>query len=200
MKFVTVFALVMGLALSANANQKAKNRGATYETTAPAAPTYSYSSSAFTHEISTLSTVGGFFSGKQCKDCSTASVLKVSGSYLRYWQDNMQYGFYASFENLSKEASASGKSATRFDIVGQGAFNFSNDLANAIFAKAGVGLYSVLKDDGSDYENKIGLFLGAGKRFAWLKNVSYSPEVRLVKRGDIDFAIEADLLNFSIYW
>ncbi|NUN05615.1 MAG: hypothetical protein HUU57_07625 [Bdellovibrio sp.] len=81
-----------------------------------------------------------------------------------------------------------------------GVYNLQSDLANSLFAKAGVGLYSALKDDSSDYENKVGLFIGGGKRFAWLKNVSFSPEVRLVKRGDIDFAIEADILAFSIMW
>lgn len=200
MKLVSVLFLMLGLAVSANAQgPKSRNTTApTYTNTAPAAMSYG---SAYTNEIIVgLQTQGGFASYKACKDCPTGSILTLTGSYLRYWQNNMQYGVTASFINTSKEFSKNDKSATRIEAIGVGVYNLQSDLANSIFAKAGVGLYSALKDDGSDYENKIGLFIGAGKRFAWLKNVSFSPEVRLVKRGDIDFAIEADILAFSIMW
>ncbi len=41
-------------------------------------------------------------------------------------------------QNLSKEASATAKSATRIDILGIGAFNVSSDYADSVYAKAGV--------------------------------------------------------------
>lgn len=162
--------------------------------------TASLFSSGFRHELMTSLTRGSFVSGKECKNCDTGTIIDVSGSYLRSWKETLQYGVEARLLNLSKEASGTGKSATRFDILGIGAYNLSSDFKNSLYAKAGVGLYSVLKDDGSDYENKFGLFIGVGKRFEWLNNLTYTPELRLVKRGDIDFAIQIDVLNFSIYW
>lgn len=188
MKLVTIAALALAFTVSAQAK--------TYKS-----PERSYASAGnYTHEITTNLSRGVFVSGKECKDCSTGSIIDVGASYLHNWQNNMQYGVEARLQNLSKEASATGKSATRLDILGIGTFNLESDYANSIYAKAGIGLYSVIKDDGSDYENKFGFFVGAGKRFAWLNNVSYTPELRLVKRGDIDIAIQVDLLNFSIYW
>ncbi|MNL47496.1 hypothetical protein D3C87_1702880 [compost metagenome] len=92
------------------------------------------------------------------------------------------------------------KGATAFDLIGVGVYNVDSDLKNSIFAKAGVGIYSVPNDDLDGFEAQFGFFLGAGKRFAWLSNVSYTPELRLVKRGDIDMAVEIALINFSILW
>lgn len=154
----------------------------------------------FTHEFTTNLTRGYFVSGKDCKDCPSGTILDIGGSYLHYWKDNMQYGVEARLQNLSQEASGTGRSATRIDLLGLGVYNLTSDHKDAIYAKGGVGLYSALKDDGSDYENKFGLFVGVGKRFAWLNNITYTPELRLVKRGDIDFAIQIELLNFSVYW
>lgn len=148
-----------------------------YSATALSVPA---SSSMYKHEFTTTLTRGYFISGKECKDCSTGSIIDIGGSYLRYWKDDMQYGTEARLLNLSKEASVTGKSATRFDVLAIGAYNFSSDLKNSIYAKAGVGLYSVIKDDGSDYENKFGLFLGAGKRFAWLKEVILILQFKLI--------------------
>lgn len=203
MKMITIAALTLAFTATA----QAKTPGTKVSKTPPSTPaverqytsTSSYGGS-FTHEITTNLTRGVFQSGKNCKNCDTGSIIDIGGSYLRYWKDNMQYGVEARLQNLSKEASGVGKSVTRIDLLGVGTYNLTSDLANAIYGKAGVGIYSVLKDDASDYENKFGFFIGAGKRFAWLNNVSYTPELRLVKRGDIDIAIQIDLLNFSIYW
>ncbi|WP_374075456.1 hypothetical protein [Bdellovibrio bacteriovorus] len=200
MKLITIAALALAFTVSA----QAKTPG-TKVSKSPASAERSYASTSsyggsFTHEITTNLTRGVFQSGKNCKDCDTGTIIDIGGSYLRYWKDNMQYGVEARLQNLSKEASGVGKSVTRIDLLGVGTYNLTSDLANAIYAKAGVGLYSVVNDDGDDYENKFGFFVGAGKRFSWLNNVSYTPELRLVKRGDIDIAIQIDLLNFSIYW
>ncbi|MGZ3792193.1 MAG: hypothetical protein ACXVCP_07585, partial [Bdellovibrio sp.] len=143
---------------------------------------------------------GSYFSEKLCKDCDTASVLSIGASYLHYWKDNMQWGAEGSIRTLSKEVSRSNKSETLLDILGVGVYNFESDLKNAVYAKAGIGFVSVINNTRDGYENKLGFFIGAGKRFSWLSNVSYTPEIRLVKKGDIDMGIEIALLNFSIYW
>lgn len=205
MKLFSMLALVFAFAMSAQA-KTTKVPGTSVAKPTFSEPSYSTSSygSSFsfapTHEITTNFTGGQFISGKECKDCSSGTVLSLKGSYLHYWKDNMQWGVEGSFQNASKEFTQSGKSATRIDILGIGTYNLTSELKNAIYAKGGVGLYSVLKDDGSDYENKFGLFVGVGKRFAWLNNISYAPELRLVKRGDLDFAVDIEILNFSIYW
>lgn len=154
----------------------------------------------YTNEITTLATGGLFYSGKQCKDCSSGSNMAVGAGYLHTLDSKIQVGGEGRLRILSKEVSGTGDSETLFDIAGVGAWNFSSDFSNAIFAKAGIGLYAVPKDNLSGYENKIGFFIGAGKRFTWLSNVAYSPEVRLVKKGDIDMGIEVQLINFSIIW
>lgn len=151
-------------------------------------------------EITTNMTGGVFFSGKNCKNCDSVSDLTVGAGYLRTLDQNVQVGAEGSVRMLSKYSSGTGSSETLIDIAGVGTWNFTPDFANAIFAKAGIGLYSVIKDNAGGYENKLGFFLGGGKRFQWMSNVSYSPELRLIKKGDIDMGVEIHVVNFSITW
>lgn len=207
MKLVSIVAVAFAMALGGVAQAQAKTSkvpgtkvsrdtgSKDYVTSS-----YSYSGGSYTHEITTNLSGGQYISEKACKDCSTASILNLKGSYLHYWQDNMQWGVEGAVNMLSKEVSRSGKSETLVDLLAIGAYNLDSDFKNSIFAKAGVGIYSVLNDRADGYENKLGLFLGVGKRFSWLSNVSYTPELRLVKKGDIDFGLEIALINFSIYW
>lgn len=204
MKFITM--AVMALAFTVTAQAKpAKVPGAKVSKTGSDSMDYSTSSYSnysfgYTHEISTNLTQGFYRSRKECKDCNTGSNLTVAASYLHSWKDNIQFGAEGSIQMLSKEVSGSGDSETLLEILGIGAYNFESDLKNSIYAKAGLGLYAVPKDTGRGYENKLGLFVGIGKRFSWMNNISYNPELRLVKRGDIDFGIEIALLNFAIHW
>jgi hypothetical protein len=161
---------------------------------------YRSPAAAYSSEITTSATGGVFFSGKRCKDCESGSDLVLGLGYLHTLTGDVQVGGEGTLRMLSKYSSGTGDSETLFDIVGVGAWNFSHDFANAIFAKAGIGLYSVIKDDRAGYENKLGFFIGGGKRWMWLNNVAYSPEVRLVKKGDIDLGFEIQVINFSLYW
>lgn len=204
MKRVVIAALALTFTTVAQA-KPSKVPGVKVSKPTPAERNYASSSSysfggSYTHEISTNFTSSSFISGKECKNCDSGSNLNFNASYLRYWKENMQWGAEGGLRMLSKEFSGTGESKTLFDISGLGVYNFERDLKNAPYAKGGIGLVSVLKDDGSDYETKLGLFVGVGKRFSWLNNVSYAPELRLVKRGDIDVAIQVEILNFSIYW
>lgn len=209
MKLFTIAALVLAFTVSAQAQKKAPGTRVSkqsqsersYSTTS--SNSYSYGGS-FTHEVffnMTGSRSGGqYLSFKEHKDGNTATVLDVGGTYLRYWKDNMQYGVEGRFRSLSKEATLTGKSATLIDALGVGVYNLSSDLDDSIYAKAGFGMYAVLNDDADGYENKLGFFVGAGKRFSWLNNFAYAPEIRMVKRGDIDIAIQIDFLNFAVHW
>jgi hypothetical protein len=152
----------------------------------------------FNNEITTLVTHGVFNSEKSCKDCGTGTTLDVSAGYLRYLKDGWQVGGEGRFASLSKEVTNS-KSETLIDLLGVGVYNFDPDLKNSIYGKAGVGFYSVPNQNG-DVDMKVGLFLAAGKRFNLWHIVSYTPELRLVKKGDIDMGVEIALLQFSIFW
>lgn len=160
---------------------------------------YSYMGS-YIHEIDTNMTVGSYTSEKAYKDADTGTNLSLSGAYLHYLKDGIQVGGEASFSSLSKELSGTGDSETIFDLVGVGVYNFQNDLKESIYAKAGIGLYSVLNDDHDGYESKLGFFIGAGKRFPLFPSVTYNPEIRLTKKGDIDMGLSIALINFGIYW
>lgn len=198
---------VVAMAFTSVAGAKTKSSNTVVAKAIPSERNYSSSSSdSFLtggnndHEFTTLMTRGVFLAEKACKNCSSGTTIDISASYLHYLRDGWQVGGEGRLQSLSKEASTIGKSATLIDIVGVGAYNFQSDLKNSFFAKAGIGFYSVLNDTNDGYDNKLGLFIGGGKRFALWNNVSYSPEARIVKRGDIDMGVEIALLNFSVIW
>ncbi len=148
----------------------------------------------FEHEITTNLTEGGFFSGKRSKNGDSGTIVAFGASYLQFLKEKIQIG------GEGRLVSNSFDSSTIIDAIGVLAYNLDNDLKNSIFGKAGVGIYSVPKTTGSGYDSQFGFFLGAGKRFTWLSNVSYTPELRLTKRGDIDMQVDIAFLNFSIFW
>lgn len=152
----------------------------------------------FQNELQTNLSSGFFHSGNRVKDGNSGTVIAGSLSYLRYLKDGFQAGGEAEINILSKEYSATNDSATTFKLVAVGAYNFDADLKNSFYAKAGVGLYPVI--DGNSYKTQFGFFLGGGKRFSWIGNVSYAPELRLTKAGDLDMAVDIYFLNFSLLW
>lgn len=204
MKFITMTVMALAFAVTAQA-KPAKVPGAKVSRTTTSeskdyATSYTYGGGSYTHEIATSLTNGFYRSRKECKDCSSGTNLTLAASYLQYWKDNIQLGGEGSIRMWSKEVSGTGDSETLFDIMAIGAYNFDSDLSNSIYASAGIGFVSLINSDGDGYESKLGLFVGAGKRFAWLSNISYNPEIRLVKRGDIDVGIDIALLNFAVHW
>ncbi|QLY25011.1 hypothetical protein [Bdellovibrio sp. KM01] len=164
-----------------------------------------YSSTSFTsyssqplNEVTTNLTTGYFFSGERCKDCDSGSDLTVNVSYLRYLTDGWQVGGEGGLQLLSKQFSGTGSSETLITLVGIGAYNFQSDIKTSMYAKAGVGLYPVL--DGTSYKSQLGFFIGGGKRFQIFNSITYTPEVRLEKHGDLDMGISIAFLNFSLFW
>jgi hypothetical protein len=159
------------------------------------------SSSAFTHELFTNVSMGSLSIQKACKSCDSTTAIDLHASYLHLIQDKIQAGV----EGGVTFTSGSG-SNTLFDLAGIAAYNFESNLSNSPFIKAGLGFFTVpttvisLSGTSSSTETKIGLFIGGGKRFSLLPNVTYVPEARLIKKGDLDIAFEVTLLNFSIHW
>ncbi|GEM_PF-1800697 len=199
---MTVAVLALALTTTAHATSKApgtRTAQSSWNSRSYATSSSSYSFG-YTNEITTMASMGSFTSGKPCEDCRSGSVLDVGLGYLRAWKDNIQFGGEGRFQQYSEEVSPVGKSASRIDLLGVAVYNLESDFKNSIFVKGGLGIFGVVNNQGDGFENKFGFFVGAGKRFNWLSSIAYSPELRLVKRGDIDIAIEIALLNFSIYW
>ncbi len=195
----------VAMAFTSVAGAKTKSSNTYVAKAAPVERSYSSTESFLAggsneNEFTTLLTRGVFISEKRSKNASTGTVIDIGASYLHYLKEGFQVGGEGRIQMLSKEVSPTGDSKTLFDIAGVGAYNFQSDLKNAFFLKAGIGLYSVLNDRETDYETKFGLFFGGGKRFALWNNVSYAPELRFVKKGDIDMGIEVAILNFSVIW
>lgn len=188
MKIMSILALVLAFSMSA----EAQRRNVSSQGWGP--------SGSYKHEITTNLTRGTFESGKACKDCSSGSTMDLGASYLRNWEKNIQFGGMARLRMLSEDTSGTGSSETLLDLAAIGVYNLDSDFRNSIFAKGGLGLFASPKDNGNGFENKLGLFIGAGKRFSIFENVTYTPELRLVKIGDIDLGIQIDLVNFSIVW
>ncbi|WP_413558718.1 hypothetical protein [Bdellovibrio sp. HCB209] len=164
-----------------------------------------YTSSSFTsysaaplNEITTNLTQGHFVSGNRQVDGDNGTAITASVSYLRYLKDGFQVGGEGGIQLLSKAWSGTGESETLIDIAAIGAYNFQSDLKSSFFAKAGVGLYSVY--DTNDYENQFGFFIGGGKRIQILDGITYTPEIRIEKKGDLDMGFNVAFLNFSLFW
>jgi len=192
--FFSAILMVMGLSQAASARYPA-SESRSYASDSPIATDS-------INEITTFMTRGFLDSEKNCKNCSSGTDLDISGAYNYYLRQGFQVGGEGRLRLLSSEHSATGNSATLVDLAAVGTFNLDRDLKNSIFAKAGVGFFSVLDDSAphTGYDEKLGVFVGVGKRFQLWNNVSYSPELRLIKKGDLDLGIEIGLINFSIFW
>lgn len=152
------------------------------------------------NEITTNLTRGYLDSEKRCSNCSSGTDLYLSGAYNYYWKQGIQIGGEGSLGIISSEHSRTGSSETLLSLAAVGTYNLEHDLKNSIFVKAGVGFYPILNDTHSGYDENLGIFVGAGKRFQLWNNISYSPELRLVKKGNLDLGIEISLINLSIFW
>lgn len=108
MKFLTLATLTLVFSSTAFA----QNRYGSYRT--PAAAAYS-------REITTQATGGIFYSGKQCKDCSSGSNLDLGVGFLQTLDNAVQVGGEGRLRLLSKEVSGTGDSETLFDVLGVGA-------------------------------------------------------------------------------
>jgi hypothetical protein len=156
--------------------------------------TYS-SSVSYGHQNEIIATYGhGFLtSGQGYKNGPTVTNIEIAGKYLRTLTANIQVGGMAGISSFSGSGSRTGLTA-----VGVGVWNFDVDFKEAFFAEAGAGIYPVLNSTQSDFESKIGLYVGGGKRFPIWERVNFIPSAYLVKKGDLDVGIDIEFLNLSI--
>ncbi|MBC7371855.1 MAG: hypothetical protein H7326_09830 [Bdellovibrionaceae bacterium] len=190
-KNIFAAALVISAASYAHA-QRGGGRPSGY--TSP--PSYG-SSVSFGHqnEIITNFTNGSLFSGKRTKNGSAVTDADLGVKYLRTVNSNIQAGGQVRLQTVGNTPSH-----TDFTVLGIGVYNFDLDFKQAFFAEGGVGIYPVFNDDPAvrNWENKFGLYIAGGKRFPIWERVSFIPTIALVKKGDVDFAIDIQFLNFSI--
>lgn len=140
-----------------------------------------------------VTTNGSLQTGKQCKNCDSQTIITIGGNYLRTINSNIQAGAQAQIQSYS-----GGNSETLLTLVALGVYNFDTTFKDAFFAQGGLGIYPVIKDDGSGHESKFGFMIGGGKRFPLWGNVNYIPSASLVKRGDLDIGFDIQFLNFSV--
>ncbi len=139
---------------------------------------------------------GSYRSYKDTSDGPSYSRFAARGALSRIVMRQVQVGGELGFVSLS----GGNAKISYFELIGFGTYNFDSNLDESFYAKGGLGLYAVRKDspDNGEYENKIGLFFGAGKRFPLWRKVHYSPEIRLTKRGSLDFELSLHFANFSV--
>jgi hypothetical protein len=165
-------------------------RGTTYT---PGTTAYGSSISyGYSNEIITNFTSGNLITEKPCNavGCKSQTTTMLQGAYLRSINANIQAGARMVINNNGDE--------TLFTLLALGVYNFDTDFKNAFFGQGGIGIYPVLKSNLSGYENKIGFFIGGGKRFPIWDRVNYIPSISLVKKGDLDIGFDIEFLNFSL--
>lgn len=145
------------------------------------------------NEIITNFTHGSLVTGKVTKDSPNYTTITISGAYLRTVNANVQAGAQAQIQSIS-----GGNSETLLTLVGLGVYNFDTNFKQSFFVQGGLGIYPLLKEDGSGHESKFGFLIGGGKRFPIWGNVNYIPTASLVKKGDLDIGFDIQFLNFSI--
>lgn len=186
--------IVIVAASAAQAQYGSGSRSGSYGSSYSSSSSYTSSVSYGTeNELITNFTTGTLYAGKACKDCDSATTIILRGHYLRTMTPNVQAGVMAGIESYS-----GGNSDTRLTLMALGVYNFDTSFKQSFFVQGGLGIYPVPKDNEPGTEGKLGILIGAGKRFPIWGNVNYIPTASLVKKGDIDFAFDIQFLNFSI--
>lgn len=185
--------ILSGLVLLAVGSAQAKTKSS------PAAKTTTYTSTSSSDsffsdwsdkELSLTGTSGSFESYKV--GTSSVTEINVSAGLSTLVYEQVQAGAELSF------ASVSGGSTSRsgFGILAFGAYNFDYSLRESMYAKGGLGTFPV-EDGKGGLENKFGFMVGGGKRIPLWEKVTYTPEARLMKIGDLDMQFKIQFLNFS---
>ena len=195
MKLVTsliVFAVFFAVGLAANARPVKPS-------TPPPAPAPTPSAVSYGAETTQEIQVGAVGAGSLLSEKAAGSsitLIEARGSYSRvYYRENAQLGGEVHFVSSSGGA----KSTSYVEAAVFGNWNFDTVLDRALYAKAGLGTFSIVNDKG-DNENKFGFLAGLGKRIPIWTHVNYNPEARLYKKGDLDPSFEIAFLNLSLMW
>ncbi len=145
-------------------------------------------------ELNLSDTFGAYRSFQPRKEADTISYLAMRGSLARWIQPQIQAGGEIAF--LSE--SGGDDSISYFEVIGFGTYNFDYDIHESFYVKGGLGLYAVLKERSNEYENQVGFFAGAGKRFYLWNKIHYSPEMRFTKKGSLNIELELSFVSFSV--
>jgi hypothetical protein len=190
LKFLTVVSASLAIVVSAQAQPR---RSRTNTTPAPAPRTYSFASNTL-HEVVISPSQISIQSYKYSK---SRTDINIYGAYNHHLMDNMQVGGEG---GIISGTDSKGDSKALFAAMGVFTWNFDTNLREAFFVNGGLGLYpSYVKKDG-DFESKISLFAGGGKRFEVWGKLNYMPYARIWKRGDENTSFEIQALNFSIFY
>ena len=120
--------------------------------------------------------------------------ISVAGSYSYDIGSNFQVGGDAGFQSVD--------SISHLLLVGTGTYNLDSNYSDAIFFKAGLGLYPVTRviiaTAKIEDKNEVGTFIAAGKRFKIWDHVNYKPFVAITKISDLDVQFTIQFLNVSV--
>jgi len=192
MKFLLNFASVICLAAVASSVSGAETVKVKGKSGRPVESARVVSSGEYLNEIQT-----SFMSGSvQSYKSGTQSVTQISGtaSYARLIQPLIQVGGEAGLGYIN-----SGSTTTTYMLVGIAKYNFDSDIKQSFYVDGGAGVFAVANSTGGS-DSKFGFLVGAGKRLPLWERVSYNPEARIYKKGDLDANIEITFLNLSIMY
>ncbi len=190
--FVTSAAFAQGT----KAKTKAPSKSIESTTVTPApARTHSYSSmnsGEYLNEIQT-SFVGGSF---QNYKTGSQSVTQLTGtaSYARLIRPLIQVGGEVGLSYVNAATTT-----TTLTALAIGKYNFDSDLKESFYVDAGAGILSAVNNTGGT-DTKFSFMVGGGRRIPLWERISYNPEARLYKKGDLDPNIEIQFLNLSIMY
>lgn len=144
------------------------------------------------YEIQSGMSGGQYQTYKSASDTITRMDLQLSVAKLI--KNNIQAGAEVHFNSTS-----GGGTSSYFEIVGFGVYNLTSLIKDTYYAKGGVGLFNTINDR-RENESKFGFFVGGGKRIPLWNQITYSPEVRLFKKGSEDFTLSLYFLNVSLFF
>lgn len=145
----------------------------------------------YVNELQTSYSGGSFSTSKVGTQSFT--IININATYARLIKEKIQVGVEAGFNSTSGGA----VSSTSFTAMGFGSYNFDENIQQSLYAKGGLGMFTVANASGGN-DSKFGFMLGGGRRFPIWDRINYSPEVRLYKKGDFDPTFDVQFLNLSI--
>lgn len=192
---ISLALIVSQAAFAQTAKSKAKPAvKATESTISSPAPVRSHSYSnyggEYLNEIQTSFSGGSFETYKV--GTQTVTQIVANGSYLRLIRPQIQAGGELGFSYVNATTTQ-----TTLTFMAVGKYNFDSDLRESFYVSGGAGLLSAMNATGGT-DTKFGIMIGGGRRIPLFDKISYSPEARLYKKGDLDMNIEIQFLNLSI--
>lgn len=141
-------------------------------------------------ELSLTGTAGTFETYKV--GSSSVTSIDISAALAMLVYEHIQAGAEVNFVSIS----GGSVSSSGVGILAFGTYNFDYSIKESLYAKAGLGSFMVQNTAGGS-DNKFGFMAGIGKRIPMWEKVTYAPEARLMKIGDLDMQFKIMFLNFT---